>query len=151
MVKVKVLIIDKNSSLSGKILNVKSGYARNYLIPFKKAVYASSDNINKYKNDNYKDNFNYKSYKIDKLYKKIISLSPLILKFRCDDNNKLFCSIKNIDIKNIFYDKLNIKISKKCIIFPNGPIKYLGNYIIKIFLYKKNIFNFNIIIKKLNV
>ncbi len=148
MVKVKVIILDKSISNIGNILKVNPGYARNYLIPYNKAVYATYKNINKFSN---KSKFlDFKLFKLDKLKRKIISLSPLNIKLRSDKNNKLFCSIKNIDIKNIFLDKLNIKISKKCIILPKGPIKYLGNYIINISLYKKDYFNFLIKIKSLN-
>ncbi len=148
MIKVKVIILDKNISYVGNILKVSRGYARNFLIPYNKAVYATSKNINKfYKVNKYLNN---KILKLNKLKDKIINLSPLNIKLRCDKNKKLFCSIKNIDIKNIFLDKLNIKISKKCIILPNGPIKYLGNYIINISLYKKDIFDFLINISSLN-
>ncbi len=148
MSKVKVIIIDKNISYVGNILKVNPGYARNFLIPFNKALYATSKNIKKfYKNKEYLNN---KYLKFKDLKNKIINLSPLNLKLRCDKNNKLFCTIKNIDIKNIFLDKLNIKISKKCIVLPKGPIKYLGNYIINISLYKKDFFDFIINIKSLD-
>ncbi len=153
MFRIKVLIIDKNSLFFGKVLFVKPGFARNYLIPYGKAVNASSNNLIKFNKSNLNinnSNFGFNLDKFNYLYKKIISLSPLNLKLRCDYKNKLFGSIKNIDIKNIFLDKLNIKISKKCIILPNGPIKYLGNYIIKISLYKNNIFDFLINVIKLN-
>ncbi len=152
MTKIKVIVLNKNISFIGNIIKVNSGYARNYLIPYNKAVYATSYNIKKY-NKKYLDNIKFNNNKLSKfkkLYNKIIFLSPLEIKLRCDKKNKLFGSIKNIDIKNIFLEKLNIKISKKCIIFPNGPIKYLGNYIIKISLHKENVFDFLINIKSLN-
>ncbi len=152
MIKIKVLIIDKKSLMFGKVLYVKSGYARNFLVPYGKAVYATSYNLKKFKINNLivKDNIKFKLSRFNDLYKKIISISPLILKLRCDNKNKLFGSVKNIDIKNIFFEKLNIKLSKKCIILPNGPIKYIGNYEIKISLYENNVFNFLLNIIKLN-
>ncbi len=148
MSKIKVIILDKKISYIGNILKVNSGYARNFLIPYNKALYATNKNINNFFKDN--KNLDNKYSRLNILKNKIIDLSPLNIKLRCDKNNKLFCSIKNIDIKNIFLDKLNIKISKKCIILPKGPIRYLGSYIINIYLYKKDCFDFIININSLN-
>ncbi len=149
--KIKVIILDKYITNIGNIISVKPGYARNYLIPNFKAVYANDINIKKFSKkyisliNGSKKKFIYKN----EIYKKIIKLSPLEFCLRSDDNNKLFCSVKSVDIKNLIFKKLNIKISEKYILFPKGPIKYLGDYIIKINLCKNIIFDFSIKIKKL--
>ncbi len=147
ILKTKVIVIDSKFAPIGSILNVKLGYARNYLVPYGKAIYATKSNIinfkRKHKNITKVIDFN-------KLLNKINSILPINLELRCDKNNKLFGSIKDIDIKNIIFEKLNIKISKKFILLTNGPIKYIGNYNIKIKLYKKYIVNFLINIKPLN-
>ena len=43
----KVILLDKISKLGeiGDVVNVKSGFARNFLIPHKKALFASKENI----------------------------------------------------------------------------------------------------------
>ena len=43
----KVILLDKISKLGeiGDVVNVKSGFARNFLIPQKKALFASKENI----------------------------------------------------------------------------------------------------------
>ncbi len=132
---IKVIILSKDVYLGdvGSIKKVKNGYARNFLIPYKKAVYATKLNLIKY-------GFSKKNIvdeNIDKLKEKILSLSPLNISVR-SENNKLFGSIKNIDISNLIYEKLSIKISRKNIIIPNFYIKYIGDYDISIYLSKKN-------------
>ncbi len=137
---IKIIILEKCFlGKIGDVINVKSGYARNYLIPYKKAVYFSKINlekINKQKILNIEVE-NKKFNIINTVYNKIILLSPMKLYYRCGKNGRLFDSLKILDIRKIFLDKLKYKISKKNIFLPNGPIKYIGKHIVNIFLYKK--------------
>ncbi len=149
---VKIIVIKKNYlGKIGDIVNVKLGYARNYLIPYSFALYVSKKNINflkkKYilKNKINKE----KENKFLEIYNKLILLSPINLYYKCGKNGKLFNSIKSIDISNIISKRLNCVFDKKYIKLFNRPIKYLGKYIIKIFFYNKNInFVINVISKR---
>ncbi len=145
---VKIIILKK--SLLGKvgdIVDVKFGYARNFLIPYQKALYFNNNNIKEF-NEN-KSFFNkIKNRKIDEIsniYKKIILLSPIKLYYKCSKNGKLFNSFKKFDLYKIFLKKLKYKISKKNIFFPNGPIKYIGKHVVNVLFYKKIDFIINII------
>lgn len=144
---IKVIVL-KNSNLGkiGDIINVKSGYARNYLIPYKKVLIANKNNINKFSKKKY--NFDFLKDKKNKffsnLYKKINLLSPLKLYYRCTKNGKLFDSLKCIDIYRILLKRIKLKFSKKIIFLPKGPIKYLGEHTINIKIYKKDILYFKI-------
>ncbi len=142
---IKVILLNKNKlGKTGSVVDVKSGYARNYLFPYNKAIYASKENIKKF---NKKLSLVVKLekeelYKISNLYKKIISLSPLVIKSKCSKKGKLFGSINSESISKIISSKINFNISKKFIILPNGPLKYISEYKIIIFLYKKKKFSF---------
>ncbi len=143
---VKVILLNKSLLGNiGNIINVSSGYARNYLIPYSKAIYASKENIKYFNNKIYLDN-KYKEKeisKINELYKKIISLSPLLIKSKCSKKGKLFGSITSKKISKIISNKINFNIPEKFIILPNNSsLKYLNKYNINIFLYKKKKFNF---------
>ncbi len=134
---IKVIILKKSYlGKIGDVINVKSGYARNYLIPFKKVLYFNDDNLKKINKKKILFNIikNKNIKKIDDIYNKIILLSPMNLYYRCSKVGKLFSSFKLFDLYKIFLKKLKYKISKKNIFFPNGPIKYIGKHTINIFL-----------------
>ncbi len=142
---IKIIILKKNNLGNfGDIVNVKLGYARNYLIPYNKAIYATKININKINKkkiflSEFKKN---KEIKYDYIYKKISLLSPLRLYYRCSKNGKLFNSLKSIDIYKILLSKVKYNFSKKSIVLPNGPIKKIGSHKINIVLYRKKNFSF---------
>ncbi len=136
---IKIILLKKSFLGNiGSILNVKSGYARNYLIPYNIAVYANHENIKKFStysvllSQKEKNKILQSRVLCDKLKK----LSPLLIKFKCSKNGKLFGSIKVIDICNILSSRLDYKFSKKNFFLPNGSLKFLGKYVINIFLYK---------------
>ncbi len=101
----------KNLGKIGDIIKVKSGYGRNFLIKFEKALSASKENIkivnNKKEQLNEKDlvfkkeakkNFeilNKKNYKIQKLV---------------TENNDLYGSVKPTEIAKIIKEKHNVDI-----------------------------------------
>ncbi len=142
---VKIIILKKSILGNvGDIISVKFGYARNYLVPYNKALYFNKKNldlfnekkkvINKIKNKRIKD--------FNKFYNKIILLSPMNLYYRCSRNGKLFSSFKVSDMCKVLFKKIKFKISKKNIFFPNGPIKYIGKHIINIIFLKNKKLDF---------
>ncbi len=150
---IKVIILKKFLLGNiGDIIKVKSGYARNYLIPYGYVLYACKYNLNKFSKENLlnKDNIDKKNKEYKKIYNKILKLSPLKLSFRCSDNGKLFGSLNSLDICNIISKNINYKISRKCVSIMGGKIKYLGEYIVNISLYKKYTINFILNIVSLN-
>ncbi len=130
----------------GSIIHVKSGYARNYLIPYGKAIYATEYNIsNFHKKKIFIDKkIKIKCTELKKLSKKILSLSPLIIRFRSKKNGRLFGSVNVINICKIFSDKLGFHVSKKYIVLSKKSFKYLGFYNIKIIVNKVNIIDFSL-------
>ena len=119
----------------GDVIDVKRGFARNYLIAKKKALYASKENIKevqKIKVDlNEKDLNKKKEAKIiyDKINKKEYSIEKL-----STENKELYGSVKPTEISKIILemDKLDIKPS---MIQLTKEIKALGTFIIKINLH----------------
>ena len=119
----------------GDVIDVKRGFARNYLIANKKALYASKENIKevqKIKTDlNAKDLNKKKEAKIiyDKINKKEYSIKKL-----STENKELYGSVKPTEISKIILemDKLDIKPS---MIQLTKEIKALGTFIIKINLH----------------
>ncbi len=150
----KVIIL-KKSFLGdiGSVLDVKSGYARNYLVPYGEAIYATEDNVNNFnKKELYVvDELKLKNKEYEKLSKKIFCLSPLVVKSRCRKNGKLFGSINVVSICKIFSEKLGFNVPKRCITLSSKCFKYLGVYDLKIIINKVNVIDFVLKILPLNV
>lgn len=146
----KVILLEKNSKSvkkgekQGEIVNVKNGYARNYLIRKGLAIIAKKKNIDfVYAKRNYFLN-EYKLY-INKIKKKIKNVN-IELFCKSGPTGKLFVSIGRRYLSKKIYEKYGIKIKKNQINIKKNIIKKIGEYKIK--LYEK--ININIKIKKIN-
>tara|TARA_B100001057_G_scaffold366066_1_gene369348 strand:+ start:275 stop:733 length:459 start_codon:yes stop_codon:yes gene_type:complete len=135
----KVILLEnlKRIGSIGEVINVKRGFARNFLISNKKALYASKENIaqvEKIKSDlSKKDNEKKKlakeiSEKINKKEYKIKKLST--------ENKELYGSVKPTEISKLIMDKDKIEI-KPSMIQPVKEIKALGKFKVKISLHSE--------------
>ncbi len=133
----KIILLESVRGLGdpGDIINVKSGYARNYLIPQDMAIYATKANISKieYQVEKSKE---IEAQKVEKLKEVAIKLDKLTLKFelKAGEEDKLFGSVTNqMIVDNLLEQGYNIE--KKDIAIPE-PIKTLGNHYINVYLHK---------------
>ncbi len=135
----KVILLEnvKRIGSIGEVIDVKRGFARNFLIANKKALYASKENISqvekikselsKKDNDRKQDakkiaeQINQKEYKIKKL---------------STENNELYGSVKPTEISKLIKEinKLDIKPS---MIEPVKEIKSIGKFKVKIYLHSE--------------
>ena len=133
----KVILLENLTKIGsiGEIIDVKRGFARNYLISNKKALYASKQNIKeveKIKSElNKKDQEKKKQAKqtYDILNNKTYEIQKLIT-----ENNDLYGSIKPTEISKLInsLEKLDIKPS---LIQPLKEIKSIGTFKVKINLH----------------
>ncbi|WDR80371.1 50S ribosomal protein L9 [Candidatus Purcelliella pentastirinorum] len=131
---IKIILLEKVLGLGvlGNVVHVKSGYARNFLIPFGKAIIATDINIKHYKNIKYQMQLEYKEkYDFAKQRAKdIISLNPIIIKRRFTKNGKLFGSVNKSDLIN-YFNNMGVKIYRNEIIFDH-LIRKSGEYNVSI-------------------
>ena len=112
----------------GEIIDVKRGFARNYLISKKKALFASKQNIKeveKIKQDlSKKDEDRKKEAKIidEKIKNKQYEIKKL-----STENKELYGSVKPTEISKILEEKENVKINPS-LIQPSKEIKSLGDF-----------------------
>ena len=135
----KIILLENLKKIGsiGDIIDVKRGFARNFLISKKKALYASKDNINqveKIKSElSKKDNEKKKEAKkiLEKINKKEYKIKKL-----STENNELYGSVKPTEISKLIFekDKLDIKPS---MIQPIKEIKALGKFQVKISLHSE--------------
>jgi len=125
----------KNLGKIGDIVNVKSGYGRNFLIKYGKALKASKVNIN-FVNKK-KEELNEKNITLKKNAKKIYDIiNKKNYKFskRTKDNDELYGSIKPREIAKTIesLDKIEIKPSQFDL---NKEINKIGSHEVKINLH----------------
>ena len=130
----KVILLEDVKKLGKKdeIIEVSSGYARNFLIPNKKAIVADNINLNKLEGKKSKEN-HIKELSLEhaKEIKKIIEKETLVIKAKKGKDDRLFGTITNSEISKELKKKYDIDIDRKKIIVEN-PIKIVGEYIITI-------------------
>ena len=121
----------------GDIVEVKRGFARNFLISKKKALFASKTNIDaveKLKKDlSKKDLEKKKSAKdiSDKIQNKVYNVEKL-----STENKELYGSVKPTEISKILKDNVNIDINSSNI-QPVKDIKTLGKFKVLINLHSE--------------
>ena len=135
----KVILLEnvKRIGSIGEVIDVKRGFARNFLIANKKALYASKENIKEVekiktelsKKDNEKkkeasqisEQVNGKEYTVKKL---------------STENNELYGSVKPTEIAKLIQNENKIHI-KPAMIQPVDEIKSLGKFKVKISLHSE--------------
>ena len=126
----KVILLENVRKIGsiGEIIDVKRGFARNYLISKKKALFASKENIKEVekiklelgKKDQEKKNeaklinekIKNKQYKINKL---------------STENKELYGSVKPTEISKVLEETDNVKINPS-LIQPSQEIKSIGEF-----------------------
>tara|TARA_S200000501_G_scaffold358982_1_gene384354 strand:+ start:634 stop:1092 length:459 start_codon:yes stop_codon:yes gene_type:complete len=135
----KVILLEnvKRIGSIGEVIDVKRGYARNFLIANKKALYASKENVaevEKIKSD--------LSKKDNEKKKDAISISEQIngkeysVKKLSTENNELYGSVKPTEISKLIKDENEI-IIKPSMIQPITEIKSLGKFKVKVTLHSE--------------
>ena len=118
----------KNIGNIGDVIDVKSGFARNFLIKFNKALYASKENIKEVNIK--KEELNKKDLEIKKEAKKIsliLNKKVFTVKKLVTENNELYGSVKPTEISKIIQDSEKIKIKPSQIDLEN-EIKSIGSF-----------------------
>ena len=135
----KVILLENIKKIGsiGEIIQVKRGFARNFLIANKKALYASKENISqveKIKAELSKKD-NEKKSNAKKLSEKI-NKKTYIIKKLSTENKELYGSVKPTEISKLIMeiDKLEIKPS---MIQPIKEIRSIGKFNVKISLHSE--------------
>ncbi|QCI24061.1 50S ribosomal protein L9 [Buchnera aphidicola (Macrosiphoniella sanborni)] len=127
----QIILLSKIYKLGdpGKIINVKSGYARNFLIPQGKAILANKKNIESFE----AQRIALEQEKISRILtaqsraEKIKKINAITIVSKVGKEGKIFGSvgIRNI-VKAIML--LGLKINKKEIRLPNGLLRKIGEH-----------------------
>ena len=133
----KVILLENLRKIGsiGEVIDVKRGFARNFLIANKKALYASKENIKeveKIKNELSKKDLEKKKVAKDIFDK--IKLKEYVIKKLSTENKELYGSVKPTEISKIIKDNDGIEIAPSMIQLMDD-IKSLGEFKVNINLH----------------
>ena len=133
----KVILLEnvKRIGSIGEVIDVKRGFARNFLIANKKALYASKENIKeveKIKSDLSKKD-NDKKTEAQKISEQINNKEYSVKKLSTE-NNELYGSVKPTEIAKLIHSTHKIDV-KPSMIQPVQEIKSLGKHKVKVSLH----------------
>ena len=133
----KVILLENLIKIGsiGDIIDVKRGFARNYLISSKKALYASKENIKEV--EKIKNKLNEKDHEkkndAKTIYEKINKKEYLVKKLSTE-NNELYGSVKPTEISKLILELNKLEI-KPSMIQLEKEIKSLGSFKVKVNLH----------------
>ena len=135
----KVILLENIRRIGsiGEIIDVKRGFARNFLIANKKALYASKENIKEV--EKIKSELSKKDNEKKLEAKKIadqINKKKYIIKKLSTETNELYGSVKPTEISKLIEENDKIEI-KPSMIQPTQEIKALGKFKVKISLHSE--------------
>ena len=137
----------QNLGQQGDVVEVKSGYARNYLMPQKLAILFTkqqkksideAQRVEERKLEREKD-------QLESVLKQVEDLN-LSLKMQSEEDSKLFGSVTKLDIVKLLEDS-GITIDKKYVDL-SSPIKTLGEHKVNIMFTKEMSASFTLTVEK---
>ena len=135
----KVILLENITKIGsiGEVIEVKRGFARNFLIANKKALYASKENIKEV--EKMKNELNKKDLEKKKDAKNIsekLKSKQYTVKKLSTENNELYGSVKPTEISKIILENDKIEIKPSMIQLTND-IKSLGEFKVLINLHSE--------------
>ena len=135
----KVILLENLRKIGsiGDVINVKRGFARNYLISNKKALYASKENIKQV--EKIKIELNKKDQEKKKNVKNIfekINKKEYLIKKLSTENNELYGSVKPTEISKLILELDKQEINPSMVQLTE-EIKSLGIFKVKINLHSE--------------
>lgn len=134
----EVILLENVANLGGlgDKVNVRPGYGRNFLMPQKKAVPATKENI---------EMFEARRAELEKAAaealaaaqaraEKIAALGEVTIKAQAGEEGKLFGSVAVADIADAV-TAAGIELEKREVTLPEGPIRLTGDYEIELQLH----------------
>lgn len=133
----QIILLEKIRNLGelGALVDVKPGYARNYLIPEGKAVFATKANLADFEVNRAALEKAALS-RLSEAQKRAESLQgkEITLLVRATEEGKLFGSVTSREIVDAL-SKLGETVERREIDMPTGPIHHLGSYGIQLLLH----------------
>lgn len=144
----QVILLEKIVNLGnlGDLVDVKAGYARNYLVPQGLATVATETNVKAFEGRR----LELEKASADKLQAaqaRATELSGQTVEIagKASDEGRLFGSVGLVEISEAFAAK-GLELNKSEIQLPEGPIKMIGTYEVVCSVHTEVGFNINVVV-----
>jgi large subunit ribosomal protein L9 len=142
-----VILLEGNRHLGkiGDTVSVKPGYARNFLIPQKKAIMATVSNIAKF--EERRAELERAAHEVIAAAQKIadtINDKTITITAKAGDEGRLFGSIGTSDIVKTILDQLGATVKRAEIALPHGTIRHAGEYAVDVHLHSDVVAKINL-------
>ena len=131
-----VILLENIQNLGGlgDLVSVKAGYARNFLIPYGKAVWATEDSRHKI-DQRRAELAKLEDERLDVARAKAERLPvELTVSRKASEDGKLYGSVSAADIAEMLHGQ-GIALSRSEVSMPEGPIKEIGEKALEILLH----------------
>jgi len=131
----------------GDLVQVKSGYGRNYLLPSGKAIIANEENMKVYeaKQEELKLQEEKRLESAKEIFEKINELS-ISQNVAISEEGTMYGSVGTKEISELL-DANDFQIERSAVRLPEGSLKELGNYVIDIELHPEVVAKINLELK----
>ena len=137
--KIKVILKENIKGVGKKdeIVEVKDGYANNFLLSKNKAILATPENINKLKAKNEKIQKNHdRDVQKANTLKELLENKEIKIKVKAGNNRKVFGSVGSKEISEAIKEQLNIDVDRKKI-STDARMKELGLHTVELKLHSE--------------
>ena len=142
--------VQKLGELGDKV-TVKSGYGRNFLIPQKKAVPATAENLQQFEERRSEleaaagDKLSIAKTRAEKVDELSITITT-----KAGEEGKLFGSVSNLEIAEALNEQ-GFEVERRNVRMPDGPIRHVGEHEVGVHLHTDVIATVKVIIHSDNV
>lgn len=133
--KIILLQDEKKLGKKGDIIEASEGYARNYILPKKIGVEATSKNLNDLKLQKAnEEKVAQEQLKAAQELAKVLETKQVVIHVKAGEGGKMFGSVSSKEIVSEFKKQHNMELDKKKIVLADS-IKAFGNYEVAIKLH----------------
>jgi len=147
----KIILTAAVSNLGkvGDIVEVKNGYAKNFLIPNKKAICATSNNSKIFESKRQEfEQANDKDLAIAESVREKIFGKDVIIIENASDDGRLYGSVNSSVISTKINDIVKSKAASRVNVFLKKPIKDIGVYSVKLSLHSEVVIDLRLIVAR---
>lgn len=121
----------------GQIVKVNDGYARNFILPKKLGVEATSKNLNDLKLQKAnEDRVAAEILEAAKELAKQLEAAPVTLSIKAGESGKAFGSVSSKEVSKAVSEQLKLDIDKKKLVMPE-PLKTFGTHQVPVKLHRE--------------
>jgi large subunit ribosomal protein L9 len=149
----QIILMEKIDNLGslGEIVNVKAGYARNFLVPRRKAKIATKANVEAFEEIRAElEKVEAAASAAAEKIRETLDGTEVTIEANAGQEGKLFGSVSNLEIAEALNEQ-GFEVERRNVRMPDGPIRHVGEHEVGVHLHTDVIAMVKVIIHSDNV